>query len=199
MKLKIEELRKEICGIYILYLDNKIVYVGQSVNMYSRIQTHLSEGIKSFDEVEFIPTQYELLKKEELKLIEQHTPVYNISGNPLAQERGNRRPLVKRESKEFIASKWFPIEEPSILFKDKIARKHIAPQPQPKNTSSVQCVLSTGERKLLSNNTYIKQQHQTIVKIRGDEYIVPKDTTLFVLSHVEYLISDDVFGLLRLA
>lgn len=74
MKLKIEELRQEICGIYILHLDNKIVYVGQSVNMYSRLQTHLNEGIKSFDEVEFIPTKYELLKQEELKLIEQHTP-----------------------------------------------------------------------------------------------------------------------------
>ncbi len=195
MKLKIKELRKEICGIYILYLDNKIVYVGQSVNMYSRIQTHLSEGIKSFDEVEFIPTKYELLKKEELKLIEQHTPVYNISGNPLAQPKIPQRKTVK----EFTPSTWFPIEEPSKFFKDKIRKRYIAPQPQPKNTLSVQCVLSTGERKLLSNNTYIKQQHQTIVRIRGDEYIVPKDTTLFVLSHVEYLISDDIFGLLRLA
>jgi hypothetical protein len=54
---------KQPCGVYFLVKENKIVYVGQSVNVYSRVGHH--SGVKDFDRVAWIECE-----KEKLDLLE---------------------------------------------------------------------------------------------------------------------------------
>lgn len=42
-------------GIYFLVKADKVVYVGQSVNVPARVATHRSQGVKDFDAAAFIP------------------------------------------------------------------------------------------------------------------------------------------------
>lgn len=45
---------KRESGIYALKKDNQIVYVGQSINVYTRILEHIVEKSKDFDEINAI-------------------------------------------------------------------------------------------------------------------------------------------------
>ena len=45
---------KRESGIYVLKKDNQIVYVGQSINVYTRILEHIVEKSKDFDEINAI-------------------------------------------------------------------------------------------------------------------------------------------------
>jgi hypothetical protein len=47
------------CGVYFLKKGSKIVYIGQSVNVYSRVAQH--RGVKDFDSVDFLPCARESL------------------------------------------------------------------------------------------------------------------------------------------
>src|SRR5579863_1939382 len=65
-------------GIYFLYRDNEIVYIGKSNDIYFRISTHISEGKKIFDRASFIrhPVNDNLPVLEKY-LIETFLPEYN--------------------------------------------------------------------------------------------------------------------------
>lgn len=185
MKMKVEELRKAFCGVYVLYNEGIVVYAGQSVNMYVRVQTHLSEGVKFFDEVEFIETDYASLLKKERELIELYLPMYNLTGNPSPK----KKPITKKTKEVTLTykpiKKWAPFSEIVIEKYEKVAPESEYP-------------LSEGKI-LLSNNTYVRQQDQTIVRIKGREYVIPKDMDTFIMFGVSYYIPTDTFGLLRLA
>jgi hypothetical protein len=47
------------CGVYFLKKGGSIVYIGQSVNVYSRVAQH--RGVKDFDSVDFLPCARESL------------------------------------------------------------------------------------------------------------------------------------------
>lgn len=69
-------------GIYFLYHDQEIVYIGQSkTNVMQRICGHHAEGTKVFNSFSFLPyTSYsdkKLSFKEEI-LIKKYNPKYNI-------------------------------------------------------------------------------------------------------------------------
>ena len=73
------------CGIYFLVLEKKIVYVGQSTNVFSRIYTHLQT--KKFDSYVFIPCENEMLDKLESLYIHFLSPPLNghlHNGNKIA-------------------------------------------------------------------------------------------------------------------
>lgn len=76
IKNKIKNIENK-SGIYFLYKDSKIVYIGQSIRLKRRVQNHLSIGIKDFDDcsVEYLPE--ERLLEEERKLINFYSPKYN--------------------------------------------------------------------------------------------------------------------------
>lgn len=64
-------------GIYFLCKNNKIKYIGQSVNVGSRVITHMNEGIKDFDSVYFISCPINKLTELECALIRYFQPELN--------------------------------------------------------------------------------------------------------------------------
>jgi hypothetical protein len=73
---------KRACGIYFLVQDTEVIYVGQSVNIYSRISQHMD---KRFDRYAFVPCEAELLDKLESLYI--HTLRPKLNGNYSDKEK----------------------------------------------------------------------------------------------------------------
>lgn len=65
-----------ISGIYLLKEGNQVVYVGQTINVYRRLDQHCTD--KQFSEVYFKELPKALLNIEEQRIIEKYTPVLNI-------------------------------------------------------------------------------------------------------------------------
>lgn len=82
------------CGVYALLRDGKVVYVGQSLNVFARVATHwnnlrralrgkrVSSGtwqdvVVNFNEVRFKRCSEGDLDAEELKLIQRYIPQHN--------------------------------------------------------------------------------------------------------------------------
>lgn len=68
-------------GIYFLCKDNKIMYVGQSTSIVSRIATHIKENTKQFDRIFFIVCPAHKLDEIETELIKRFYPPLNIKSN----------------------------------------------------------------------------------------------------------------------
>lgn len=59
---KAKAVEKEmLCGVYFLVSGDRVVYVGQSTNVYSRVNTHLSDTRKIFDSWCFIRCERRML------------------------------------------------------------------------------------------------------------------------------------------
>lgn len=80
-------------GVYLLYRDGMVVYVGQSKCMLVRIYTHRNLARKRlpawlpirgvvFDRVEVIPCHPDRIDDLERGLIALHTPICNRAHNP---------------------------------------------------------------------------------------------------------------------
>lgn len=70
------------CGVYFLCRDHKgeaaeIVYVGQSVNVYSRVSAHSREGTKTFDSWSYVECHPEQLDLMESLYIHWLRPQFN--------------------------------------------------------------------------------------------------------------------------
>ena len=70
--------RFDTCGIYFLILKKKIVYVGQSINIYKRLDRH--KGKKEFDSVTFIDCHPDDLTRLEAAYIAKFQPPLNAMG-----------------------------------------------------------------------------------------------------------------------
>jgi len=84
MKSKVEILERAReyftkCGIYFLIDHGDIVYVGQSVNVESRVATHAIEGTKEFSHYSFVPCEKQHLNNIEALYIKHFDPKYNTS------------------------------------------------------------------------------------------------------------------------
>jgi len=66
-----------LCGVYCLFSKGNLVYIGQSINIFARIQNHTD---KTFDTVRFYPCEAKHLNEQESFLIGLFKPKYNISG-----------------------------------------------------------------------------------------------------------------------
>jgi len=64
-------------GIYFLCKNGKIQYIGQAVNVASRVITHITEGLKDFDSVFFITCSINRLTQLESSLIRYFQPELN--------------------------------------------------------------------------------------------------------------------------
>lgn len=67
----------QMTGIYFLWLGYSVTYVGQSKNVYARVNTHILEGKKRFDYACAINCKQEDLDKMESAFIGLLKPVYN--------------------------------------------------------------------------------------------------------------------------
>ena len=70
----------DICGIYFLVHMDRVVYVGQSVNVPARVGHHKTSG-KQFDRVAFVPCQQEHLNILESLYIHILRPALNGDSN----------------------------------------------------------------------------------------------------------------------
>lgn len=66
-----------ICGIYMLFFEGQIVYIGQSINIFSRVSRHTQEGKKRFDKFSFFKCERQFLDGIESELIHRYSPKYN--------------------------------------------------------------------------------------------------------------------------
>jgi hypothetical protein len=66
-----------ICGIYFLMKDEYPIYIGQSVDIPSRVRTHALEGKKIFDSVFYIECEESKLTDMESYYIVKYSPIHN--------------------------------------------------------------------------------------------------------------------------
>lgn len=81
------------CGIYFLIKGTEIVYIGQSVSVLKRIETHFSN--KDFDSFSFLPCKKEMLDVVESLYIHLIEPKYN--GNVFGSS-GRKSAPVSRDN-----------------------------------------------------------------------------------------------------
>lgn len=67
-------------GIYFLYDDDELVYIGQAYNITRRITDHILEATKKFNNVRYNLVPKELLTEVETTLIKALKPKYNVAG-----------------------------------------------------------------------------------------------------------------------
>ena len=68
--------RPKICGVYFLILRSEIVYVGQSINVYNRIDRHAVD--KEFDRITILEASPIELDEMELFYIKKFKPRLNV-------------------------------------------------------------------------------------------------------------------------
>tara|TARA_B100001063_G_scaffold244727_1_gene278341 strand:+ start:12134 stop:12517 length:384 start_codon:yes stop_codon:yes gene_type:complete len=79
-KLVERDLKEGLTGIYFLRQSQKIVYVGQTGNIKTRLSTHQNEKKKRFDNVGFLPNvPLDLLDMVEAYYIDLVKPIYNTN------------------------------------------------------------------------------------------------------------------------
>lgn len=64
-----------VCGVYLLILRNRVVYIGSSINVHQRIALH--GGSKEFDRAVCVPVVAKDLRNYEGALIRFFCPRYN--------------------------------------------------------------------------------------------------------------------------
>lgn len=72
---------KPTVGIYFLFKGDEIVYVGQSLNIFHRVEGHKAEGSKEFDSACFFECPVDKLDEYEIIAIRALAPKYNKAHN----------------------------------------------------------------------------------------------------------------------
>ena len=99
---KLWEIRKQKrSAIYYLFDGDEIVYVGQSIRVFTRIRDHLLSG-KRFNGFAVMDTRQELLNQVEAEEIVNHNPRYNQQGT---LPPNSTYMTVNQISKQYRASK----------------------------------------------------------------------------------------------
>lgn len=73
-----------ISGVYYLFRNEQLVYIGESACVFSRITEHIKEGVKEFTHFKY--EACENRKELERSLIRKYRPIYNSTYNPNVQE-----------------------------------------------------------------------------------------------------------------
>ncbi len=66
-----------LSGVYILYLNSEVMYVGQSMNIYSRLATHMRNAPFEFDSFVLEECGKEQRLAKEAELIHKLQPKWN--------------------------------------------------------------------------------------------------------------------------
>jgi hypothetical protein len=86
-------------GVYFLWHEGVVVYVGQGRNMRRRIGTHIAEWVKVFDSISCVRCHVKELDRIERRFIAALRPKYNQAGLPvdvrLARKLGFEEPPQK--------------------------------------------------------------------------------------------------------
>jgi hypothetical protein len=101
-------------GIYFLMQNITVVYVGQSVDVFQRVRTHVVEGAKTFNNVYFYPVPFGNLNVIEREFIKEFKPRYNIAGKPTTKE-DMYRPALRAVPDEVTFHGQPPISEKKAI------------------------------------------------------------------------------------
>jgi len=73
-----------ISGIYFLFRDNEVVYVGESICIFSRLSQHFKSTEKEFTSFKYEKFEGNATerKKKEAKYIKKYRPILNFTHNP---------------------------------------------------------------------------------------------------------------------
>lgn len=72
-----------VSGVYYLIKENKVVYIGESSCIITRLSQHYKEGVKDFDFFYYDRVDSEVKRKSKEKiLIKKFRPIYNSTHNP---------------------------------------------------------------------------------------------------------------------
>ena len=88
--------------VYALFKNEVIVYIGQSINPYSRIGQHTKD--KEFDHFRLMPCLKERLTHWEDYLIWKYDPKYNIQKKRKGSPRAKKKPEVEYECEPLFIS-----------------------------------------------------------------------------------------------
>ena len=83
-KFKVNEIFRH--GVYILFMKNAVVYVGESINPYARVCTHIKSE-KKFDSFRILYCKESRIRHWEKKLIESYLPKYNKTHKIIPQRK----------------------------------------------------------------------------------------------------------------
>jgi len=79
-------------GVYFLFHNGELVYIGQTKTIKWRLDQHLAERRKDFDAIAFIPCGLDRLLEIEAFYIKRYAPKYNACGIArLARDSGQAR------------------------------------------------------------------------------------------------------------
>jgi len=83
-------------GIYFLFNNDDLVYIGQASNITRRILEHITEGTKIFNKVRYNIVPCESLNDVETTLIRSLKPCYNVAAKngPIESLKPSRRSCV---------------------------------------------------------------------------------------------------------
>lgn len=84
-----------VTGIYFLFLDEELVYIGQSLNVHARVGHHYRDSRKTFNRWTFIPAKREDLDRHERRLIRRFKPRLNTTHVNPAKPRPVYAPVPK--------------------------------------------------------------------------------------------------------
>lgn len=74
---------QNICGIYFLCFDDEVTYIGKSVNIFARINAHITSIDKKFNYFKFFPCKKEYLDIYERLFINRYMPMSNKDSTTL--------------------------------------------------------------------------------------------------------------------
>jgi len=85
-------------GVYFLLQKEAVVYVGQSIDIKSRIKAHKKDKSKIFDDFMYIECKKELLKTSEEAFILKHNPIFNIKRAEITIEKKKTKKKTKKHN-----------------------------------------------------------------------------------------------------
>jgi hypothetical protein len=77
-RLRFEELQ-QLCGVYFLFKEGRLQYVGRSTHVFVRLRTHRRQGRTPFDDCRVEPCAPDQLNTLEAAYIRQLAPPFNRS------------------------------------------------------------------------------------------------------------------------
>jgi hypothetical protein len=86
-----------VSGVYFLILNNEVVYCGQSISVFSRVESHLAERLKIFDRAFYLPVPESDLDRVEGAFIQLLKPPLNGPGPYCQDFESVLKPLLKKE------------------------------------------------------------------------------------------------------
>lgn len=93
----------EVIGVYFLICDGKIVYIGQSVNIFKRLYEHKKDQTKIWDKYAYIECEAGELDIVEALYIFKYEPIYNsFSDEPNYQYCDDKKPKYKRSTPIYL-------------------------------------------------------------------------------------------------